>query len=240
MAEGDPEILSEEEAARLWERAAQLQAEAAGRVEAPDVRDAAISPPGYALTHVRSAALEAGIGNEFVDAALADLRAERALPSVAKENTFARRFLDHPPNTITVRRIVEGTPQEVLSAMEAVFPEEPFRLTLADQQGNPLEQGVLVFDISATSSPFQQGFALETREAGLRQVFVSLRPIAESTSSCEITVHSPVTSHKAGLGLGMVAARRSPEVRASVWAQRSAWRLGSSRSPRSPRPGVSW
>ncbi len=45
MTERDPEILSEEEAARLWERAAKLQAEAAGRVEPPDVRDAAIPPP---------------------------------------------------------------------------------------------------------------------------------------------------------------------------------------------------
>ena len=63
MAEHDPEILSEEEAARLWERAAHLQAEAARRIEAPDVRGAATAPAGYALTRVRSAALEAGIAN---------------------------------------------------------------------------------------------------------------------------------------------------------------------------------
>ncbi len=66
MAERDPEVLSEEEAARLWERAAQLQAEAAGRIEAPEVTDAAMASPGYALAHVRSAALEAGIASEFV------------------------------------------------------------------------------------------------------------------------------------------------------------------------------
>ena len=60
MVQRDPEVLSEGEAARLWERAAHLQAEAARRVEAPEVQGAAMSASGYALTHVRSAALEAG------------------------------------------------------------------------------------------------------------------------------------------------------------------------------------
>ncbi len=206
MAERDPETLSEEEAARLWKRAAQLQAEAAGRVEAPDVHGAAMAPPGYALAHVRSAALEAGIANEFVDAALADLRAERALPKVQKSNSLARRFLRHPPNMITARRVVEATPREVLSAMEAVFPDEPFRLTLTDQLGDPLDRGLLVFDIPGLSNPFERGFALEARDGGLRQVLVSLRPIEGPTPSCEMTVHSPVTSHNIGLGLGMLAA----------------------------------
>ncbi|MEE8147513.1 MAG: hypothetical protein V3T24_07920, partial [Longimicrobiales bacterium] len=87
--ESDPEFLTEEEAARLWQRAAQLQAEAARRAEksgsekaeskGAESATADVAPPeGYALTHVRSAALEVGITDEFVDAALADLRAERA------------------------------------------------------------------------------------------------------------------------------------------------------------------
>ncbi len=206
MAEHDPEILSEEEAARLWERAAHLQAEAARRIEAPDVHGAATASPGYALTRVRSAALEAGIANEFVDAALADLRAERAAPKAKKSTSLARRFLKHPPDTITARRVVEATPREVLSAMEAVFPDEPFRLTLTDQQGDPLDRGVLVFDIQGLSAHFPQGFALEARESGLRRVFVSLRPIEGSTLSCEMTAYSPVTSHNVGLVVGVVAA----------------------------------
>ncbi len=205
MAERDPEILSEEEAARLWGRAAQLQAEAAGRIEAPDVHDSAMPAPGYALTHVRAAALEAGIANEFVEAALADLRVERALPEVEKGNALARRFLNHPPDTITVRRVVEATPREVFSAMEAVFPDEPFRLTLTNQQGDPLDRGVLVFDIPGPISPFHTGFAFEAREGGLRQLFVTLRPIEGSASSCEMTLRSPVTTHKVGFGLGIVA-----------------------------------
>ena len=213
MAERDPEILSPEEAARLWERAAQLQAEAAGRVESPDVPGSAMAPPGYALVQVRSAALEAGIGHEFVEAALADLRVERARPPVEKSTSLARRFLNNPPDTITARRVIEATPQQVLSAMEAVFPDEPFRLTLTDQQGDPLDGGVLVFDMQgANSLLLQGGFAFETREAGLRQVFVSLRSIEGSPSACEMTMHSPVTSHNVGLGVGLIVSGLSTGV----------------------------
>ncbi len=205
MAERDPEVLSEQEAARLWERAAQLQAEAAGKVEPPAVHDESTASSGYALAQVRSAALEAGIGLEFVDAALADLRVERARPPVEKSTSLARRFLNNPPDTITARRFIEATPQEVLSAMEAVFPDEPFRLTLTDQQGDPLDGGVLVFDMQgANSLLLQGGFAFETREAGLRQVLVSLRSIEGAAPSCEMTLHSPVTSHNLGLGVGLV------------------------------------
>jgi len=204
MALDDSEILSEEEAARLWERAAQLQAEAAKHVEAPEVHGAELPPAGYALAHVRSAALEAGIGDEFVDAALADLRAERAIPAVDTGKSFARSFLGNPPHTITVRRVIDATPREVLTAMEAVFPEEPYRLTLTDQEGDPLDRGVLIFDIPGTGNPFSQGFSHAMREGGLKQVFVSLRPIEGSTPSCEMTVYSPVTSHKLGLGIGSI------------------------------------
>ena len=206
MTERDPEILSEEEAARFWGRAAQLQAEAGARIEGPEVDDAPVPTPGYALTNVRSAALEAGIAPEFVEAALADFRAGRALSKVEKSHALARRFLNHPPNTITVRRIIEASSEKVLSAMEATFPATPFRLVLTDQQGDPLDRGVLVFDIPERSNPFQRGFGFVTAEAGLRQVFVSLRPIEGPTPSCEMTVHSPVTSHNIGFGIGTVAA----------------------------------
>jgi len=210
MKENDPEILSEEEAARLWARAAQLQAEAAGRVSAPEGEGDVAPASGYALTHVRAAALEAGISTEFVEAALTDLRVERTVPT-ARGHALARRVLRDPPDTITVRRLMEATPQEVLSAMQAVFPDAPFRLTLMDQQGDPLHGGVLVFDIPSNNNnnPFDTGFAFAAKEAGLRQVFVSLRSIERSVPSCELTVHSPVTSHNIGFGLTMVAATLS-------------------------------
>ena len=171
MTEQDPEIISEDEADRIWGRAAQLQAEAGGEIKGQEVDSAPVATPGYAVTNVRAAALEAGIASEFVDAALADFRAERALPKLERSHALARRFLNHPPKTITVRRIIEATPQKVHSSMEAVFPAEPYRLTLTDQQGDPLDRGVLVFDIPGRGNPLEQGFVLVTAEAGLRQVF---------------------------------------------------------------------
>ncbi len=200
--ETDPEFLNEEEAARLWQRAAQLQAEAARRAEKAesetaesDVAERETSdgapPEGYALTHVRSAALEVGIANEFVDAALADLHAERTLPK-KKRRRLARWFLGNPPETHTVRRVIEATAQEVLSTIEAVFPVGPYRLTLTDRRGDPLSGGVLVFDVQGLNAVFPEGFALEARYGGIRQVFLSIQPIDGAKSSCEVTLRSPV------------------------------------------------
>ena len=65
--------LTEEEAARLWSRAAQLQAEAIRRSEASETAEASadlVAREGYDLEHVRTAAIEAGIGAEHFDAAL--------------------------------------------------------------------------------------------------------------------------------------------------------------------------
>ncbi len=205
MMAHDPEMLSEEEATRLWGRAAQLQAEAGGDVPAPTVGAEGIGAPlrQYALTEVRSAASEAGIADQFVEAALADIRVGRLHGDERRGGALARRFLNHPPDTITIQRVVDASPQKVLSAMEAVFTSESFRLTLTDQQGDPLDGGMLVFAMPGMRTPFERGFAFEASDAGLKQMFVSLRPVDEPIGGCEITVQSPVTSHNIGLGLGM-------------------------------------
>ncbi len=69
MSQDDTRI-SEEEARALWRRAAELQAEAARRLEERS-RQLAPSDPaevdGYRLGDVRAAAADAGISPEFVD-----------------------------------------------------------------------------------------------------------------------------------------------------------------------------
>jgi hypothetical protein len=203
MTERRPDTLSEEEAAKVWERAARLQAESASQVEAdPEALESPTS--GYALTHVRSSAMEAGIASEFVDAALLDLRTEQNTTGKKTGSKLARRYLAEPPNTLTARRVIEASPADVLSAMQEIFPREPFRMTSTDQQGNPLEGGVLVFAIGGLNSPFPQGFALESRWGGFDEVFVSLRSIEGSRPHCEITVRSPVISHNIGLFQGLL------------------------------------
>ena len=75
--------LTEEEAAKLWQRAAHLQAEALQRADGGNEDEAPASDEeraqGYALAHVREAAIEAGIAAEYLDAALADVRAEQVI-----------------------------------------------------------------------------------------------------------------------------------------------------------------
>ena len=241
MSERDPEYLTEEEATQLWQRAAQLQAEAARQAElraedtvAPEA-DAERGTPaaGYALTHVRAAALEAGIGEEYVEAALADVRAERALPRRASlSRRLLRRIVPDAPDTITVRRVIDATPADVLGAMELILPPEPYRLALVDRRGDPLDGGVLVFDIQGAGFGAMEGFAGDASWADLRQLHMSLRPIPGSHPSCELTIRGPISwAHGlnlafagvfgglgggAGLALGSVGAGVAATIAAAI------------------------
>jgi len=218
------EHVSEEEAAELWKRAAQLQAEAARRAELTARRKAAdeltpVAGPdpseGYAVTHVRAAAVEAGIGEEFVDAALADLRVERAVGSEGRRG-LARRFLGDPDDAVVASRVINAPIPDVLEAMEAVLPAEPFGLTLKDRRGDPAKGDLLVFDIPGASMTgvSQPGFPGQASHADLREIYASLRPVGND--ACELTMRSPVawaqginagfgvliTGAGAGVGLG--------------------------------------
>jgi len=208
MADRDPKILTDEEAAQVWSKAAELQADAGKQVESPqrEGEEPHLPSDGYALTHVREAAHEAGIAGEYVEAALVHLRAERSLAGHRKGHPLARKLLNDPPDAIVVQRVFDATPEDVFSAMQEVFPTEPFRLTLTDDVGDPLDGGALIFDLPGMKNAFERGFAFDMADAGLKQVFVSLRPKDEPTPSCEITLESPVTSEKLGGVLVVVAA----------------------------------
>jgi hypothetical protein len=197
------EYLSEEEATRLWKRAAQLQADDAREAEARAAQGAAgglddtvSARAGYALTHVRSAAIEAGIGADFIDAALADLRAEQALPVRARGpgGRLARMILGRPEDAVTVRRVVRADSQDVMAALEVVLPAAPYNLTLRDQRGDPRAAGVLIFDILGASFTGQAsgGFVGEASWADFRQVLVSLRDLRSDPPGVEVTVRAPV------------------------------------------------
>ncbi len=210
MNDRPPERLDEEEAARLWQRAAQLQAEAARRADRDGAREGegdetALAPhEGYELEHVRAAAEEAGIGGEYLDAALADLRVERSLGARRGGGGLARRFLGNPPDVITVTRVIEATPREVLRAMEEVVPHDPFNLVLRDQQGDPLDGGLLVFDIDGAGFTVTTGFTGQASQADLREVFVTLRAApGRDGAATEVSLRGPVAwAHSLNAGIG--------------------------------------
>lgn len=216
----DREYVTEQEARRLWQRAAQLQAEAAARAEAlasgsdehegspGATRAADPASDGYALTHVRNAALEAGIGPEFVDAAIADLRSERLVPAAgAEEHPLAWRILGKPDPTITIRRRVHAAPRGLLDAMEAILPHDPFNLTLLDRRGDPLKGGVLTFEIQSQgiAAIGRGGFAADLQMASdLTRIHIALVP-APDGASAELVVRGPVSAGwRVGAGLAAV------------------------------------
>lgn len=203
-------------------RAAELQAEAARRSEArtlPATAEDADDGPsdGYALDHVRAAAVEAGIGAEFVDAALSDLRSETVVGHRvgARPRPIAQWFLGNPPASLTARRVIDARPRDVLAAMEQLLPQEPYKLVLHDRDGDPLAGGVLEFDIpEASITPTTQtGLAMAASYADFRKVLVTLRPLADAPDRTEMTVRAPVAwawrlnaglcGVMAGLGTGL-------------------------------------
>jgi len=208
MTERDPEVLSEDQAARVWKRAAQLQAEADGPGDAAQIEsvDDGLPTPGYALAHVRAAAEEAGIAPEFVESALVALRIEQIMPAETRGRKLARRLLNNPPDVLTIQRTIEATPEEVFAAMKSAVPAAPYQMVLIDEQGDPLDGGVLVFDFPAMASPFERGFAFDVAEAGLKQAVIALRPVEGEPSQCEIVLHTAATAQKLGGTLTVVAA----------------------------------
>ncbi len=212
----DDEIrISEEQARALWRRAAELQAEAARRLEARSrqlaPRGDATDPAeveGYRLEDVRAAAEEAGISPEFVDHALVEARSETLVAGTREQRSVvADRFLGNPPLTLEVSRVIRAPAQEVYAAMQRILPKRPFRLSLVDHHGaDPLDGGVLVFKTPAysyTPTTADQSFAYEMALADLKQLLFSLRRMDTSPPSTELTVRASMThSHKLALWVG--------------------------------------
>ena len=211
----DEARISEEQARALWRRAAELQAEAARRLEA---RSRQLAPrgdstdpaevEGYRLEDVRTAAEEAGISPEFVDHALVEARSETLAEGAREQRSVvADRFLGHPPLTLEVSRVIRAPAEEVYAGMQRILPKRPFRLSLVDHHGtDPLHGGVLVFKTPAysyTPTAADQSFAYEMALADLKQLLFSLRRLDTDPPSTELTVRASLThSHKLTLWVG--------------------------------------
>jgi len=202
MSDDQLEHLTAEEATRVWERAARLQAESGAANLASGAESTPTPVPGFALSQVRSAALEAGIASEFVEAALAGLQAERLHPAGAGGRPLATKFLGNPPDALLVQRRIDASPEAVLQAMETVLPGDPYRLVLVDRRADPLEGGALVFDVPGLGNPFERGFAYAMYEGGVRQLSVTIHRVAGQDAACEVTIHGVVTAQVTGIVIG--------------------------------------
>lgn len=215
MSKNPRDSLTEEEARDLWHRAAELQAKAAQRLEerslelAPRESDAR-SPDGYALDHVRKAAVDAGISPEFIDQALAEAAVEGAVVKRAPDGILTRVFLGKVDEEVELSRVIQNPPEEVYAAMQRIFPGAPYHLSLVDTEGDdPLNGAVLVFDVPKLMSGQDMTFAYEMAYGDFKRFYVALRPLGEDDSRSELTIRSPLgPSKKIGLmaGAGLTAA----------------------------------
>ncbi|MEO8636382.1 MAG: serine/threonine-protein kinase [Gemmatimonadales bacterium] len=211
-AESEPDrVISTDRAEAIWLRAAQLQADAASRLELRSRQGsgltgitAALPTGGYRLRDVEAAAKEVGISQEFVALALAEQPAATTLPAAVTgglNDRMTTRMLGTSARSISVSRVIRGSPRAVLEALGRVFPARPYLMSLRDTVGgHPLDGGVLVFTVPNMMKNMMTGsteeytpFTYRMYGLELYQLNVTLRPLAGG-GGCEVTVYGDLRS----------------------------------------------
>lgn len=216
VVSGGHRLLSEDEASLVWRRAAQLQADAAARLEretrahaaralGTDVAAAGTTQasPGAAATStfrlqdVESAAVEAGISQRFVALALSELPKDAGALSAATIDEHAprervgRAVLGRLQRSLSVSRVIRAPARDVLKMIGRTFQGLPFRMTLADQIGaHPLDGGILVFKLSDMDWSGQISYPFNWLRYGLgaTELRATLRPLDNDSSATEVTL----------------------------------------------------
>jgi predicted Ser/Thr protein kinase len=218
-------VLTESEANLVWRRAAQLQAEAASRLESrtreqvalarTDGRDGAGREPsgGFRVTAVQAAAEEAGISRQFVSLALAELRADTGagqgmVARSAEPSAIVRATLGRTPRTISISRVFDHSPRRVLAAMGMALQRAPAGLRLRETiGGHALHGGVLVFDIQGMEGYTASGTGVAygnylwswTRyQMWVKTLRAQLAPVGGDSSRCEVTLTIEPPEGRAG------------------------------------------
>jgi hypothetical protein len=213
-------FIPEETARAIWRRAAQLQAETAQRMEERSrslARRGAEGPggAGFHRADIEAAAVEAGISPEFVRLAIAEME-DPAGPATRlsgwQDRAASRMLTEH--RSIDLTRTIAAPPSEVLAAMQRVFPAHPYDLALCDVVGgNPLEDGVLVFNppgYNWWSPQSASTFGYYAAGIDLEQVRVTIRPVGDGDGepeACEVSLSADLhrgvrRNWRLALGLG--------------------------------------
>lgn len=213
-------VLSEAEASALWHRAAQLQADALRRLERKDIAPeltvagaarGATPADGYRLEHVQAAAVEAGISQQFVSLALAEVRGARPATAVERpgdttatgqwQERQATRFLGTTERSLAVTRTVAAPPAKVLPALGHILQQAPFELTLREVVGgHPLDGGVMVFTLPGEISILGVTSGLNMTWYGTRMQLeaatcqVTIREAPGAPGSTEVTMYVDLRS----------------------------------------------
>lgn len=194
--------IPDERARQALRRAAELQAEAAARLQetAHGQLMAANAQPdesdGFRRRDVEAAAVEAGISPEYIRQALVeqDALGEHAEELAPWVENMGRRMLKTRARTLEVSRVIDADPALVLEAMQRIFPAHPYFLALEDNIGGPpLAGGVLVFQIPrlmATTTSYTS-FSYAAAAIDVMQLHATLRTIpGPGGSRCELSVRT--------------------------------------------------
>ncbi len=206
-------VLSSDDAAAVWRRAAELQAEAAARLEqrmrtGNDTRALVAGGGGavgsaeptntpsdaYRLRDVEAAAVEAGISQRYVALALDELRSKPAgaalAPSVSPfKERLATRLLGTSQRSLSVTRRYAAPARSVLQTLGRVWQGHPWSLTLRDTLGgHPLDGGVLLFDFPGMSTAVDYKWSWTRYGVYVPQVRASIAAVPGDSRSCEVTM----------------------------------------------------
>ena len=206
-------VMSSDDAMAVWRRAAELQAEAAARLESrlraaaepraagasPGVSvqehadDATIPTDAYRVRDVEAAAAEAGISSRFVALAMAELQASpnaslmvHAVPEW--KDRLSTRLFGTEQRSLSVSRVFPHPPGVVLPALGNALQAAPWQLTLRDTVGgHPLDGGVLVFDIPGV---IDESYKWSYTRYGMfvPDLRVTLASLPGDLRSCEVTI----------------------------------------------------
>lgn len=207
------EVLNERDAMALWQRAAQLQAEAAHRMErsvnlsaASNVHDgdASLLPTdAYRLRDVEAAAVEAGISRQFVAIALAERQSASGTGSTAVaplDDRTERRIttmLGTVDRSVSASRVIKADAKTTLKVIGRVFTAHPYRLAVGETvNGHPLDGGILRFTIPGLSSLIENGavsisggLVYRCSQLDLKLLNVTLKPRGSAAApECEVVV----------------------------------------------------
>jgi len=218
--QGTPVVLDSEHAMAVWRRAAELQAEAATRLEqrvrSNDTRalvpgDGAATSGGaaptdaYRLRDVEAAAVEAGISQRYVALALDEIRARgQGVVQPAEVSAFrerlATRLLGTNQRTLSVSRVFRSPARTVLPALGRSLQAAPWMLSLKDTLGgHPLDGGVLVFTLPAMVDGNYR-WTWTRYGVYVPEVRVSIAPVPGDSNACEVTM---TVDLRAGLGYNL-------------------------------------
>jgi len=159
-------------------RAAQLQAEAAERIEGQAL---ARSSDRLTRADLVAVARDVGIGEEYLSLALAEVEQEGAdalAPLTPSVDAKLTRWLGSKHRSLSVSHRYHAPAKVVLAQLTGVFESDDYRLVFDGHSGDPLDGGVMRFRMPklseqvASGSYSPLGYRLEQIEAWNLQVTV--------------------------------------------------------------------